>query len=431
VSDDQQWQAPGSTPPPPPPSGWSAPGSPAAPPPPAWQGAQPGAFAPPGQPGAFPPPGQPGAFPPPQPLNGAGWTPPPKPGLIPLRPMTLGTILGASFQVLRRNPKPTFGAALIVQGVVTLVSVLVVGLVAVFAFGRAASASPEDQESVLAGAFAATALSSIIPIVLSLIAIALLQGIIVLEVARASVGEKLKLSGLWRLGRGRLWALVGWVLIVTGAVVVGLGILVGIIVVIVATGGQAGIVAGVLLGILLAIGVLVIWFWLSTKLSLVPSAIVLERRTIGAAVGRSWSLTQGYFWRTLGITLLVSVILNLAANVVTTPFAVIFSVLPTVLAPTGDPTPTLVVGGLSYLLLLMVSALVAAVASVVQSATTALIYVDLRMRKEGLDLRLQRFVEERAAGRSDATDPYALPDGVTVHGGPVAGATPGGGSPWA
>jgi hypothetical protein len=345
--------------------------------------------------------------------------------------MTLGTILGASFQVLRRNPKPTFGAALLVQGVVTLVSVLVVGLVAVFAFGRVASASAEDQDSLIAGAFAATLLSSIVPIVFSLIAVALLQGIIVLEVARASVGEKLKLSGLWRLGRGRLWALVGWVLAVTGIVIVGLGILVGVIVLIVATGGQAGIVTGVLLGILLALGVIVVWFWLSTKLALVPSAIVLERRTIGAAVRRSWSLTEGYFWRTLGITLLVAVILNVAANVITTPFALIFSIIPGILSPTGDSTPALVVGGVSYLLLLMVSALVGAVASVVQSATTALIYLDLRMRKEGLDLRLQRFVEERAAGRTDAIDPYVVADAGATPGAPAAGATPGGSSPWA
>ena len=414
MSDDQQWQAPGSTPPPPPPAGWSTPGASPVPPPALWPGAQPGALPPPALPGAASPsPAQPaGVFPPPPAAAGAAWAPPPKPGLIPLRPMTLGTILGASFQVLRRNPKPTFGAALLVQGFVTIVSVLVVGLVAVFAFGRAASASGEEQEALLAGAFAATILSSIVPIVLSVIAIALLQGIIVLEVARASVGEKLRLAGLWRLGRGRLRALVGWVLAVTGVVVLSLGILAGLVVLIAVTGGEAGIVAGVLLGILLFLGVVVVWFWLSTKLALVPSAIVLERKTIGAAVRRSWSLTDGFFWRTLGITLLVAVILNVAGQVITTPFTLIFSIIPGILSPTGDPTPMLVVAGLSYLLLLMVSALVAAVASVVQSATGALIYLDLRMRKEGLDLQLQRFVEDRAAGRAEVADPYLVPDGA-------------------
>ena len=40
-----------------------------------------------------------------------GWTPPPKPGLIPLHPLSFGTIIGSSFRVMRRNPGPTFGMA--------------------------------------------------------------------------------------------------------------------------------------------------------------------------------------------------------------------------------------------------------------------------------------------------------------------------------
>jgi hypothetical protein len=86
VTDSTSWQPPAGTTPP------AAP-SPYAPPSPAPQ--QPG-WAPPGPP--------------------AGWTPPPKPGLIPLRPLTFGTLLGASFQVLRRNPRPTFGFSLLVTG---------------------------------------------------------------------------------------------------------------------------------------------------------------------------------------------------------------------------------------------------------------------------------------------------------------------------
>jgi hypothetical protein len=48
---------------------------------------------------------------------------------------------------------------------------------------------------------------------------------------------------------------------------------------------------------------------------------------------------------------------------------------------------------------------VGAIGSVLLSAATALIYIDLRMRTEGLDLELQRFVELRASGAS-APDPY-------------------------
>ena len=79
--------------------------------------------------------------PPPPPLGAPGWTPPPRPGLIPLRPLTLGTLLGAAFQVLRRNPRPTFGFALIVTGAVSILTLLTVGLVTVFAVSRAANAT--------------------------------------------------------------------------------------------------------------------------------------------------------------------------------------------------------------------------------------------------------------------------------------------------
>ena len=127
---DHDWQAPGGpapapngreatgtastgdlTPPPLPPDapagdGRSA-GAPAAP-------AQPASGQPAHLPPAYPPPayGQPaygplGAYPPP---GAGGWTPPPKPGLLPLRPMGFGTLLWAPFRTLRRNPAATFGS---------------------------------------------------------------------------------------------------------------------------------------------------------------------------------------------------------------------------------------------------------------------------------------------------------------------------------
>ena len=55
---------------------------------------------------------------------------------------------------------------------------------------------------------------------------------------------------------------------------------------------------------------------------------------------------------------------------------------------------------------------IGAIGSVLLSSATALLYIDIRMRKEGLDLDLQRVVEERAAGL-DPQDPYeaaARPD---------------------
>ena len=61
------------------------------------------------------------------------------------------------------------------------------------------------------------------------------------------------------------------------------------------------------------------------------------------------------------------------------------------------------------MLTILIGLVLGAVADVVQSAATALIYIDLRMRKEGLDLELARFVES-APGAGE--DPYLAKAGT-------------------
>ena len=119
MSDPGSWQAPTSQPP-----TWQPPSAPQygerLPSPPPFQPQHPQQF--------------------PYPPAPTGWTPPPKPGLIPLRPLSLGDILGGAFQVLRRNPKPTFGFALVMSLISTFVVGIVSGVVMVFAIERVMSA---------------------------------------------------------------------------------------------------------------------------------------------------------------------------------------------------------------------------------------------------------------------------------------------------
>jgi len=376
--------------------------------PPAGSGSRPTAAPSPFAPTADatpPEPGAPGWSAPPPP-GASGWTPPPKPGLIPLRPLTLGTLLGAAFQVLRRNPRPTFGFALLVTGMVSVVAVAVVGLVTFFAVARTATATDADVSTLNAGSVAMIILSGLVPVALSIVASAILQGIISLEVARGTVGEKLKIPGLWRAARGRIGALIGWSLIIMAVVLVALalvGVLIGLIV---AFGGTAGIVIGVLLGLLAGAITVVLAAWLSTRLCLVPSVLMLERLPLRDAIRRSWSLTVGYFWRTFGIQLLVIFIVQTVAGIVTAPLSVLFGLGAGLINPNGDQTGLIVAGIVLYALTIAVSVVIGAIASVVQAATPALIYIDLRMRKEGLDLELSRFVEARQAGDLTVADPY-------------------------
>jgi hypothetical protein len=91
-----------------------------------------------------------------------------------------------------------------------------------------------------------------------------------------------------------------------------------------------------------------------------------------------------------------------------------------VFAPTSLSTPDhtgftqLVVGRLGVnVISAIVGAIVGAIGSVVQSAAISLIYIDLRMRKEGLDLQLVRYVEARQTGQH-LPDPYSQPAPTTT-----------------
>lgn len=316
------------------------------------------------------------------------------------------------FQALRRNPKATFGSAMLVQGVVVVLTVLVIGSVTWFAADRIASAAPEDRDAITAGSVLAIVLAALIPIVISVIGTVMVQGIVVTDVARATLGEKLTLGQVWKAAAPRLLALVGWTLLTGLAVTLALALVAGVVWAIVAI-GQDLLGLAIAVGIIGALVLIVLIAWLSTKLAIVPSIIVLERAPVFRAVGRSWSLTRGYFWRTLGVLFIVSMILSVASQVVTTPISLVMGIGGTLIDPTGSSEGTaLTTFVITYILLILVTLIVTAVTSVVQAAAVALVYIDLRMRTEGLDLELVRFVESRQTGDLGVRDPY-LPGGTT------------------
>jgi hypothetical protein len=392
------------------PNGWAAPGGGDAP---RWGervvptspqgGAAPGHDAAEAPPQGAEPRGLPGQ--PPQ-----GWAPPPRPGLVPLRPLTFGEILAASFQVFRRNPRTTFGTALLAQVVIAIVTAGAVGAATFAAIGRIDSALPSDLETVTAGSVALVLLSALVPAALSLVVGSILQGLFVLETSRQIRGERLRLGGLLALARGRLGALVGWSALVAVATLIALAVVAAIITLGVVIGTGPSIAIGIGAGLLAGLGATALGVWLTVRLCLVPSVLMLERTTLKRAMARSWSLVRGGFWRTLGIIALVFAMIQVAAQVVATPFSILFALLGGTLAPTGDtldPT-SLIVTGVGYLLTILVTSVVTAIGSVVQAASVGLVYVDRRMRLEGLDLELARSVDERATGAS-GPDPYRTP----------------------
>ncbi|HEV7950311.1 MAG TPA: hypothetical protein VGP24_11150 [Glaciihabitans sp.] len=334
--------------------------------------------------------------------------------------MTLGTILAGSFQVMRRNPRPTFGISLVLNGIVAVVSLLAVGAVYFLSFDRLGSATSEDFDTILAGSTGVTVLSAVVTAALSLIASAILQGIISLEVARATVGEKLRLSQLWASARGRVGALIGWSLLAGFAVFVVVFVVITLIVLLVVGLGDAGILAAVLLGLVSIFGGIVLAAWFATRLALVPSVLLIERAKLFPAIRRSWKLSVGYFWRTFGILLLVWVIVTTAAQIVLVPVSFVMGIISALTNPNADPTVIDDTFFITLAVTTVFSALVGAVTAIITSASASLIYIDLRMRKEGLDLALTRFVEARQMGDTSVADPYL----VTTTTAPTTPTTP-------
>ena len=130
------------------------------------------------------------------------------------------------------------------------------------------------------------------------------------------------------------------------------------------------------LGIFLALLVFALVLMINIRLTFVIQAVVLEDCSPRQALSRSWDLVQGYGWRTLGVYLLIW----------------LFSLL-----IVSGPSYALTFGLQALEVSLVVQTAVSGVLTValtvfympIRLTGLTLLYYDLRIRKEGLDLELQ------------------------------------------
>ncbi|WP_208740015.1 glycerophosphoryl diester phosphodiesterase membrane domain-containing protein [Arthrobacter agilis] len=328
---------------------------------------------------------------------------PPKPGVIPLRPLGLGEILDGAFQACRRNPLATFGIAILLQAVVALVTVLMLGNV-LSSLEVFESQNPTPDSII--GAFAGFGVFASVAGIVSAAALLVLQGILVIPLARAVINQRTSFGQAWRLSRSRILPLLGFGLLSVAAGLVGLVVVVGISAL--AIIGLAEYSALVIVPLVLAgMAALV---WAGIKLAVAPAAIMLEGIGPWTAVKRSWQLTRGNWWRTFGIVLLTSIIVSIIGSVISTPltFAVSlffgFSSSASAAPDALDSLPLLIATQ-------AIAALFTAIGYAFQAGVTALLYVDLRMRREGFDVVLLREHEQAGAGHPDI-----LPGGTASFG---------------
>ena len=352
-------------------------GPPPGPPPPPAYGPPQGYGHPPGYvppPDYAPPPGYgppPGArYGPPQLVPGAV-----KPGIIPLRPLTLSDIFNGAVGYVRTNPKATLGLTAMVVVVMHIIT-LIATAGPLTAYGRITTEPSEELSSGVVGAWLVSVAASVL---VTWLGGMLLSGMLTVTVGRAVFGSTITIGETWAKIRGRLLPLLGLALL-EGAVVAALGGLVVVIIAVLAAVGNPAVV--VLLGLPLVLLVIALLVYLYTMVLFAPVLIVLERLPVIDAITRSFRLVRNGFWRVLGIRVLTFLVASVVAGAVSVPFSLVGQVM--------------LVGGPSTAIILLSTA-IASVGSAVGEIITApfnagvivLLYTDRRMRAEAFDLVLQ------------------------------------------
>jgi hypothetical protein len=311
-----------------------------------------------------------------------GYRPPAdKPGIVPLRPLTLGELYDGAFGAVRHNPGVTLGLTAIVVLVAVAIGTLIsIPLTTMFTDLFASLFAEVGDDPALEGlgftqeTLGVTYGSALGTGLLLTLATPLAMGIMAISVSDSVIGRKISVSEAWsRVGK-RAWFLIGFSLLGGLVMLVAYALAVGIIVGLFAVDPTLGVV-----GIFLVLAALfVAGVWVFTRVLLVPPALAVEGGGFWDTVQRAWKLTRGTFWRVLGIYLLTSIILGVISQVVALPLGIVMGLF---MASAND-VGIAVSYGLTYVITGGVSVLFL-------GGVMALLYIDTRMRREGLDVQLQ------------------------------------------
>lgn len=326
------------------------------------------------------------------PQSGTGWStapprpawgddvppaPPPRPGIVPLRPLTVGELLDGAFTTIRRYPGATLGMAAPLMLLITAIQVVASYLLLNGVSNVSASGT------VSGDFFARSTTVDIVVQVATVIITVILTGMITAVVGQAVLGRPMSARQAWESVRPRLPALVGVTLVLLAGTIlvevigVGPGLLL-------AVAGASGV--GIVLAVIGGIGAFVALIWLVVMFTLAAPAVMLEKQGVRGGFRRSRILVAGSWWRVFGVLALAGVLSAIVDGILVVPFTVL------AYGTTG-------IGGNGYTVHLSGLVLVGIgnflAGTIVRPFTAgigALLYIDRRMRAEALDLTLQQAV---------------------------------------
>ena len=312
--------------------------------------------------------------------GGTAWTVA-QPGIIPLRPLTVGELFNGAFQAVRVNPQTMFGFAFAIMAIVGLVEAFFASSSTSSLTRALTSGDSQDLVSSLG-----SSMGSFVTSGLFMLATAFLSGMLALTVWDAVLGRKSSPADAWHRFSPRFvpvllaTLLIGVIEFVAIMLVLLVFMIPFFLVVVNAASARsydsasAGIGGAFAILFLMIVALIVVACFFTVKFAFTSSAVVLEGLGPVDAIKRSWSLSKGSFWRILGRIWLIGIVTGLISGVLGAVVGAILGVG----ANAADSVGMLVAFSA------FLSALLSAVVIPVQSSFYTLMYLDERMRKENL-----------------------------------------------
>ncbi len=300
-------------------------------------------------------------------------------GGVPLRPLGAGDILSGSFTLVRQNPAATLGLT------ASVVTALAVAILVIF---------------VVAASTAGPVLLLAIPAILA--GFALQAGGLAATMGRGTLGRKLGIADAIRLSR------TGWVLLTI--LILALAAMAIWVPLIVALKGWGLIPA------------LLLTAWLAVMTSIAVPVVVLERRGPFAAIGRSWRLIFGSYWRVFGIYFLTYLMASTISFVINLPLGFASGLIGVGAGNGATISVAMVIYAIGEIVIVSLT-------GTIEIGVLVLVYADMRMRKEGMDLVLrQAALSQQLTGEEFATTGFTSAyTGGAAPGGVFTGGYAGGG----
>jgi hypothetical protein len=268
----------------------------------------------------------------PLPTEGAGAIRKERP--LPLRQMGIGEILDAAIKLYRAEWKK----------LMAIVAIVLVPVAFIEAFATRTLPGPLTEEPAfptedLLGGFIASAIITVITLLF-------INPFLTAAVARAAsniyLGDSVAVGSTYRFALTKIHSIL-WISLLT-------------------------LLAGLLGFILLVIPGIIAF----VRLTFGSTVLVVEGLKGSKALGRSWRLAKGHFWRLFGVLLLANIMAGVVASILAIPGSLAGSA----------------VGSQGWPLTALGDSLASVLTTPFTTLITVLLYFDLRIRKEGFDIEV-------------------------------------------